>query len=565
MADLNGSAELARSMHEADARLRGVCSAVDPADLLAPHAVAVIEMAASTQRLLTGVRTLAVLRVLESKVWRDEGHRSPQHWLAATLGVTVGQAARIIATAERVRYQPEVAQALRDGALSDDEAEAVTGAIEADPDGAAAHLWAATGGTHGNPAATTPDDAPGAGEDAGPDTGPGDGGAGAGAGSRGDEGPGGGPGPDGGRGDEGPGDSGPGSDGGGPDGGAPGAGGPGRGGAGGQGDGGARRRRASIDELRKRRARAKAKADADEAARQARLHRERSASRGPTPEGGYSMRMHITKEAGLRFDRAWDAAMAEIRAERKAAGLEPLLYGQLAADALLRIADRSLQGSTPGPSASPLPGPKTQALLLVDVACLRRGHREGDELCEIPGVGPVPVRLAQHLLGDSILSVVIRDGVDVLSVTSLNKTIPTSLRTALWARSQGTCEVPGCTTRTGLEIDHDHERQFAGRTELENLSVKCWQHHQDKTHHGWRLIGPPGRRAWVHLDDLPADPAQQHVPLDDLEHLLPPPRTATAPPAAGGTGPPPDGPSVIGTAAPAAPPGGEDQLHLLDA
>lgn len=52
----------------------------------------------------------------------------------------------------------------------------------------------------------------------------------------------------------------------------------------------------------------------------------------------------------------------------------------------------------------------------------------------------------------------------------------------------GTCAVPGCTRPVSWasECDHleefDHERpEVGGRTELENLHMLCWQHHQDKT------------------------------------------------------------------------------------
>jgi hypothetical protein len=38
---------------------------------------------------------------------------------------------------------------------------------------------------------------------------------------------------------------------------------------------------------------------------------------------------------------------------------------------------------------------------------LVRGHTDGDELCEIAGVGPAPVDAARRLLGESILKLVI--------------------------------------------------------------------------------------------------------------------------------------------------------------
>ena len=57
--------------------------------------------------------------------------------------------------------------------------------------------------------------------------------------------------------------------------------------------------------------------------------------------------------------------------------------------------------------------PRYLALLRVDAQALRRGHVQGEELCEIAGVGPVPVSVAKEVLGDAIVKLVITNGVDV--------------------------------------------------------------------------------------------------------------------------------------------------------
>lgn len=51
-----------------------------------------------------------------------------------------------------------------------------------------------------------------------------------------------------------------------------------------------------------------------------------------------------------------------------------------------------------------------------------------------------------------------------------------------------TCAVPGCTRPASWASECDHIEEFdhenpaqGGRTELENLHMLCWQHHQDKT------------------------------------------------------------------------------------
>ena len=89
----------------------------------------------------------------------------------------------------------------------------------------------------------------------------------------------------------------------------------------------------------------------------------------------------------------------------------------------------------------------------VDHEALVRGHLEPGEICEIPGIGPIPVAAARRLAADSILSVLVTNGTDVTTVAHAGRTIPASLKRALIERDP-VCVVPGCDLRDGLEIDH---------------------------------------------------------------------------------------------------------------
>jgi hypothetical protein len=138
----------------------------------------------------------------------------------------------------------------------------------------------------------------------------------------------------------------------------------------------------------------------------------------------------------------------------------------------------------------------------VDHAALVRGHLEPGEICEIPGIGPIPVDVARRLAVDSILSVLVTDGVDVMTVAHAGRTIPASLRRALIERDQ-VCAVPGCDVREALEIDHVDPFSRGGPTRLANLVRLCHWHHYLKTHQrhriertdgGWRWRGPDGSR-----------------------------------------------------------------------
>jgi 5-methylcytosine-specific restriction endonuclease McrA len=108
----------------------------------------------------------------------------------------------------------------------------------------------------------------------------------------------------------------------------------------------------------------------------------------------------------------------------------------------------------------------------VDHAALLRGHTEHGEVCEIPGIGPIPVSVARQLAGDSVLSVLVTDGVDVTAVAHAGRTIPASIRRALLERDP-VCVVPGCEVSDGLEIDHIVPFGEGGTTSIAKLTR--WQ------------------------------------------------------------------------------------------
>src|SRR4029077_4945245 len=96
-------------------------------------------------------------------------------------------------------------------------------------------------------------------------------------------------------------------------------------------------------------------------------------------------------------------------------------------------------GGRPAPTATPAPtgrtpAPRAQLVIRADLTALRRGHLEGDELCEIPGVGPVPVEVALAHLGAALTRLVITDGVDVTTVYSPGRHLPMPVRAALLER-----------------------------------------------------------------------------------------------------------------------------------
>jgi len=153
------------------------------------------------------------------------------------------------------------------------------------------------------------------------------------------------------------------------------------------------------------------------------------------------------------------------------------------------------RGSTGRGSPGQARAPRT--LVLIDAEALRRGVAEGDELCDIDGIGPVSVEAAAELIGQGGVQFLIRDGIDIATVTGTTRVLPDRVQAALIARDRF-CPVPGCGKRHGLERDHwQIDFGHDGPTELANLARLCAAHHDLKTHGGWRLEGKPGQWKWV--------------------------------------------------------------------
>src|SRR5207247_6105496 len=93
----------------------------------------------------------------------------------------------------------------------------------------------------------------------------------------------------------------------------------------------------------------------------------------------------------------------------------------LAFDAL--VARTSTAGAERGAEAG------CAVVVRVDHAAFRRGHTEAGEVCEVAGVGPIPVSVADRLSDDAILKALIVNGQDVRAVAHLGRTIPARLRT----------------------------------------------------------------------------------------------------------------------------------------
>lgn len=267
----------------------------------------------------------------------------------------------------------------------------------------------------------------------------------------------------------------------------------------------------SFSELRLEAARAheRARGENDARAEEARVHERRYCRAYSPREGGLRLEAWLSKLDGARVLGALDQAVAD----QGLADGETLSFEARRADALVAL----LNGPGPNhPGEAPeasgtCGGPGARVIVRVDAGALGRGHLGPGEICEIAGVGPVPVATARALLGDALLNVVVTRGVDVACVTGTGRTVPSALKVAL-AERDPVCVVPGCGVAHHLEIDHwrtDYAR--GGPTRLDNLARLCGPHHKMKTNLGWRLTGGPGNWGWVGPDDSRPPPGSRRA------------------------------------------------------
>ncbi len=132
--------------------------------------------------------------------------------------------------------------------------------------------------------------------------------------------------------------------------------------------------------------------------------------------------------------------------------------------------------------------PSLNTHIVIDFDALVRGNAMPGERCEIPGVGPVNAEWVRSILGDSFVTAVIKKGIDITTVAHFGRHINAALRTALLVQG-AECIVEGCGFRGYLEIDHHHEHAKRGPTALCNLGPMRWICHHRKSR-GWTL-GPP--------------------------------------------------------------------------
>jgi hypothetical protein len=185
-------------------------------------------------------------------------------------------------------------------------------------------------------------------------------------------------------------------------------------------------------------------------------------------------------------------------------------------------------GSGPGRRGEVRTRRPATVIVRIDHAALVRGYRQADECCEIDGIGLIPVATARAMMTDAFLAAVVTDGINIRSVVHLGRTVTATQRTALLARDPE-CVVPGCHIRTGLEIDHVADWASTKVTTIDRLARLCHHHHNQKTRDGWQLNGQPGRWQWIAPHPTSPDPTASDPPSPDSPPPSPDPPSPDSP------------------------------------
>ncbi len=407
-------------------------------------AASLVEVFEEIVRLGTAGKTLAATRATSGNVHLLSGHRTPDEWLSAITGSTKGAARSLLKVGEALASQSTVEDALRGGKLTSEQARLVTDAVKINP--------------------TSEDELV------------------------------------------------------------------------------RRAESESVDQLKDRCLRAKSEGRSpDDAARHAKaLHANRRCWTFTDADGAFGLKAFFAPEAGARLkaslevqtDRYFHQARREGRMEDvgayRADALQALVTGEGilpggsgrrqtggtsgAAAAVPELAAPGPGGAEAvgtGPATAPgrpgggpaAPGsadggtsrPRVHVSVRVNYESLVRGAVEGDEVCEIPGVGPVSVPWATELLGHALLDLFITRGKDVLTVVHPRRSIPVPLLAAINERDQ-CCVVPGCGKRLGLEKDHwKVDYADGGVASYDNLARLCKHHHGLKTYRHWVLSHVDGK------------------------------------------------------------------------
>jgi hypothetical protein len=222
-------------------------------------------------------------------------------------------------------------------------------------------------------------------------------------------------------------------------------------------------------------------ADPDPGATRARIHAQRTYRTWTDPDGTAHLHLSGPSDVIARIDNAVRHRCERIfRDARRDGRREPTdAYAFDAATELL-----TSRGDGPPQPA----GADAKVIVRVDLPALLRGRVIDGETCEIAGLGPIPVSIAQEWMDNAFLAAIVTKGTEITKVVHLGRRFTSEQRTALQWRDP-VCARKGCDNRLGLQYDHFEDWAHTRTTRVDAGRRFCTPCHRLKTL-GWNVSAP---------------------------------------------------------------------------
>ena len=129
---------------------------------------------------------------------------------------------------------------------------------------------------------------------------------------------------------------------------------------------------------------------------------------------------------------------------------------------------------------------RPDTVLLITEAVPATGWKRVDpgEICKIPGVGPMSPKEAREMARDSVINVVLTDGIDLTHFKRWSRNIPAELQVLLEIGEPPDFDgvkCVDCGNRFRTEFDHVKPHVARGPMSNGNIKPRCYPCHQTKT------------------------------------------------------------------------------------
>lgn len=179
--------------------------------------------------------------------------------------------------------------------------------------------------------------------------------------------------------------------------------------------------------------------------------------------GMMTLTVELPIEQGELIEQALTKAME--KAPANGSEFEAESFAARQADGLVDIASEYLSGSASSRAST---AEHYQVVVHVDESALTEGEGRSD----------LPLESVKRLSCDgSIVGIVDGAGGEPLSVGRKQRSVPTAIKRALWARDRS-CRFPGCGNTRFADAHHIRHWADGGETSLDNLMLLCSRHHQ---------------------------------------------------------------------------------------